>query len=71
MSKIILTTHAKIRMIERGITLKEIKETISFPDYIISKENKIEAHRLINDKNIKIVYIQKRKFIKIVTVILK
>ncbi|MEN7982383.1 MAG: DUF4258 domain-containing protein [Nanoarchaeota archaeon] len=65
--KIIFTNHAKQRMVERGIRLNEIKETINFPDYTITKENKTEAYR----NNLKIVYISKDKFIRIVTVIRK
>jgi len=69
--KILLTIHAKQRMFERGIKLKEIRETIEFPDYTIAKGNKIEAHKEVNSKSIKIVYSKQSKFIKIITVILK
>ena len=65
--KIIFTNHAKQRMLERGISLEEIKETIEFPEYIVSKGIKIEAHK----NNLKTIYISKDKFIKIITVIRK
>jgi hypothetical protein len=65
--KIFFTNHAKQRIIERGIKLNEIKDAIDFPDYIITKENKIEAYK----NNLKIVYISKDKFISIITVIRK
>ncbi|MBU4069467.1 MAG: DUF4258 domain-containing protein [Nanoarchaeota archaeon] len=67
----IFTSHAKQRMIERKITLEQIKETINFPNYVISKDNKIEAYKKINGKFLKIVYIKKGKFIKIITLIWK
>ena len=67
----ILTNHAKKRMIERGIKIKDIEETLDFPDYTINKQDKIEAHKLINNKNFKVVYSMKGKFIKIITVIIK
>jgi len=69
--KILLTNHAKKRMFERGITSEQIKDTIDFPIYTITKENKIEAYKKINNKILKIVYIKKGKFIKIITLIWK
>lgn len=53
-------------MVERGITIEEIRDAIDFSDYTINKENKIESFK----KDIKIVY-TKDKFIKIITVIKK
>jgi hypothetical protein len=41
--KIIITKHAKQRMIERNINLENISETINMPDYSINKLNKIES----------------------------
>ena len=69
--KIILTSHSKQRMIERGISFKNIQDTIEFPDYTIKKEDKIEAHKKIKDKILKIIYSKSGKFIKIITVILR
>ncbi len=69
--KIILTKHAKQRMEERSIGIEQIQETINFPDYTISKENKIEAYKEINNKLLKVVYIKEGKFIKIITLIWK
>ena len=43
--KTILTNHAKRRMIERNIKMEEIRETLEFPDYTITKEKKIEAYK--------------------------
>jgi len=66
----ILTKHAMKRMIERNISIETIKDTINFPDYTIKKHN-IEAYKQINNKTLKVVYIQKGKFIKIITLIWK
>lgn len=71
MMKLILTKHAKQRMIERGIKLKDIKDTLEFPDYIVNKEEKIEAHKKIDNKTLKIIYSKLGNFIKIITVIIK
>ncbi len=69
--KLIFTNHAKQRIKERKIILQQIQETIDFPDYKISKENKIEAYKKIDNKLLKIVYIKEGKFIKIITLIWK
>lgn len=58
-------------MLERGIKLEQIKNTIDFPDYTISKNNKIETYKRINSQILKIVYNKKGKFIKIITLIWK
>ena len=68
--KIIFTNHAKKRMIERNIKLEEIKEAIDFPDYTIVKNNKYEAYKKVDNKNLKVVY-TKDKFIKVITLIWK
>ena len=69
--KIIFTNHAKHRMIERDIKIEKIKEAIELPDYTITKDGKIESYKRIENKTLKIVYIKKDKFIKIVTLIWK
>jgi hypothetical protein len=68
---LIFTNHAKQRMIERNIKMQEVQETINLPDYTISKEDKTEAYKKIGDKNLKIVYSDKGKFIKVITLINK
>ena len=68
---LILTTHAKKRMIERNIKIREIQESIDIPDYTISKNGKIEAYKKINNKILKIVYLKQDRFIKVITVIEK
>jgi len=69
--QVIFTKHANQRLSERNIKIKYVKETIEFPDYTITKNNKVEAHKKINDKTLKVVYIKEDKFIKIVTLIWK
>ena len=69
--EIIFTNHATIRMIEREISFDQIKETLNFPDYTIRKGTVIEAHKLFKSKNLKVVYSQTGKFIKIITLIWK
>ncbi|MBL7051421.1 DUF4258 domain-containing protein [Candidatus Woesearchaeota archaeon] len=69
--KIDLSYHAKKRLIERGINLEDIEETVEMPDYTVSKENKKEAYKKINNRTLKVVYFQKDKYIKVITLIWK
>ena len=65
---IILTDHAKKRMAERAITFKQIQETIEMPDYAIQKGEKTEAIKKYDGRKIKIVYVGKDKYIKVISV---
>lgn len=69
--KIILTNHARKRMLERSIKVENIKDAIELPDYTIVKGNKIEAYKKINNKNLKVVYNKGDNFIRIITLIWK
>ena len=69
--KIILSYHAKKRLFERKIRLQDVIDSIEMPDYTISKGNKKEAYRKINNKILKTVYMIKEKYIKVITVIWK
>ena len=69
--KIILSNHAKKRLIERNIKIRDIEETIEMPDYVISRGNKKEAYKKIKEKMLKVVYFEEGKFIKIITLIWK
>jgi len=68
---IIITDHAKKRMVERSISLENIKNTIELPDYTVDKSGIIEAFRKLNNKTLKVVYVSKDKFIKILSVMWK
>ena len=35
--RIILSYHAKKRLVERGVNFKDIEETVEIPDYVISR----------------------------------
>ena len=69
--KIILTKHAQQRMLERKIKFEDVKNTINFPDYLIRKNNKVEAFKKIKENLLKIIYTEKSKFIKIITLVWK
>ncbi len=63
----VFTKHAKKRIYERGIKQEEIKNTIEFPDYTIKRGKEIEAYKKINERFLKVVYINIGKFKKIIT----
>jgi len=69
--KLIFSNHAKNRMIEREIKIKEVQGAIDFSDYNVSTGNKIESHKKIKDKILKVVYIRKENYIKIITLMWK
>jgi len=51
--------------------MQDVINSIEIPDYTISKGNKKEAYKRINGKILKIVYMIKEKYIKVITVIWK
>lgn len=58
-------------MIEREIGITEVKSAIDFPDYSVSTEGKIESHKKIKDKILKVIYIREENYIKIITLMWK
>jgi len=65
---IILTEHAKKRMAERAINMKQVQETIEMPDYTVQKGKKTEAIKTHSGRKIKIIYSAKDKYIKVISV---
>lgn len=68
MVRVILTSHARQRMFERGISLEQIKDCIELPDFVINKMKNTEAYKQFKNKNLKVVYSKEGKFIKIISV---
>jgi hypothetical protein len=69
--KIILSNHASKRAVEREISKEDIREAIEFPDYIVKKNKKIESHKKIGNKFLKIIYVNKENYIKVITLMWK
>ena len=68
MKKIIFSEHAKKRCLERDINEETVRYAIEKAEYTISKfENKIEAFKKMDGKTIKVVYVEKENFIKVIT----
>lgn len=67
---IFYSNHAKQRLVQRGISRLEIEFILRHPKRIIkSKDNRMIAYGITNNRPIKIVFIEKEKYIKIITVI--
>ena len=66
-----LTNHAKKRMVDRKIKLEDIKDAINFPNYTITRGNKVESYKKIKNNLLNVIYIKKGKFIKIITLVWK
>lgn len=67
--KILYSEHAKKRMKQRGVTEIEIEHVLRHPSYIKkSFEGTREALGEINNRQIKIKFIEIESYIKIITV---
>lgn len=69
--KITLSFHAKQRLKERKVPLESVKDTVSMPDYTVSKENKTEAYRKFKERTLKVVYSKEDSYIKVITLMWK
>ncbi len=69
--KIILTNHAKKRLIERKIKIEEVLETIEMPNYTITKGKLREVFRKINNQTLKVVYSVEDKYINVISIMWK
>ena len=67
---IIYSDHAKKRMKQRGIEEWEIEHALKFPSYTKKlMDGKIEVLTNLRNREIKVIFIRKESYIKIVTVI--
>ena len=69
MKRIIFSNHAAIRCLERDISQETARLIIETADYTKRvSEEKMIAVKMINDRKINVVYVEKDKYIKVVTV---
>jgi hypothetical protein len=69
--KIILTNHAKSRMLQRNIKIKDIKDCLEFPELKILKEKIVEFRKMKGGRQLSIICKDTNIFIKIITVMWK
>lgn len=63
------TSHAKCRVLERGIKMTDIKSTLKNPDYSgYAFDNKMSARKSIGKKTLEIIYTKIKNKILIITV---
>ena len=66
---IVYSDHARKRMKQRGITELEVEHILKYPTYVKkSFEETKEAFGKINKLEVKIEFIQRENYIKIITV---
>ena len=67
---IVYSNHAKKRLKQRGLTELEIEHVLEYPSYIKkSIEGRKIAEGEIKNRKINVVFVEKEKYIKIITVI--
>lgn len=60
--------HAKKRMIERGISLEDVRRALEMPDYTVTHTSTKEVSCRIEAKTLKIVYTEEDNYINVITV---
>ncbi|MFH1376816.1 MAG: DUF4258 domain-containing protein [Candidatus Woesearchaeota archaeon] len=67
---IIYSEHANKRLKQRGISLLDVEHVLEFPDYVKkSLKNMFEAYGEVKGRKLKVVFIKKESYIKVITVI--
>ena len=69
--KVIYTKHTKKRMQERAINSSWIEDCIEMPDYNVKRGDFIESYKKIKSEVLKVVWIRKDSFIKVISVMWK
>jgi len=68
MKKYVFSDHAKRRLLERDINEETVKFVIERPDYTLNRfRDEIEAIKKMNGETLKVVYVEKENFIKVIT----
>jgi len=69
MKNITYSIHAMQRLIERNITRYQIEKVIINPDYTIKRvDQEIEAYKEFSARTLKVVFIEKESYIKVITI---
>lgn len=70
MINIIYSDHAKKRLKQRGVTELEVEHILKYPGYIKkSFEGRKTAVGEVNNRQIKVIFIENKNYIKVITVI--
>lgn len=73
MKKLYFSRHAKKQMKWRGVTQNDVRDTVLYPDELKTLEikNRKAALKRINKKLLKVVYIEEKNRIVIITALYK
>ena len=71
MVNIILTEHAKKRMVERGVNISQIYDCVDFPSYKINRGDVLEIFKKFSDRTLRLICVRESKFIKVLTLMWK
>ena len=67
---IVFSEHSKKRMKERGIKPMEVEHVLQYPKYVKkSYEDRKEAIGEVDRRRIKVIFIEEKSYIKVITVI--
>jgi hypothetical protein len=66
--KFIYTKHAEKRMFERDIKSLWVEDCIEIPDYNLTKGDIVESYKKVEFKILKVVWVRKDSFIKVISV---
>jgi hypothetical protein len=55
-------------MKQRRIEEKDVLDIIELPEYTLKRGEEIEAYKKINNRMIKVVYVVKENYIKVITI---
>ncbi len=58
-------------MYERAISFEQIQQTIEIPDYTVLKKHKKEQYKRFDNKTLRVISVEKDKYIKVVTLMWK
>ena len=68
--KIKVSTHAQIRLLERNIDIEKVKRVISSPDTSSNEfGGRIRVSKLLDDRNITVIYTKDKNVFVIITAI--
>jgi Domain of unknown function (DUF4258) len=68
--KIRISTHAQIRLIERGIDIDKVKKVISNPDILVPQfEGRFKVSKLLDDRTITVIYTKENNVFVVITAI--
>lgn len=65
-----ISTHAQIRITERGLDIDKVKKVISNPDISVTQfEGRIKVSKLLDDRNITVIYTKDKNVFVVITAI--